>query len=49
MFVEVGMPAVIQTIEPPEAAEAAEIAGLTIVRVGFFTFWWSEDDLGLHQ
>lgn len=49
MFVEVGMPAVVQTIEPPELAKAAADFGMTAVKIGFFTYWWNEDDLGLHQ
>lgn len=48
-FVAVGMSALVQEIENPKERKAAEEVGLTIVRIGFFSFWWSEGDLGLYQ
>lgn len=50
MFVAVGMAAVIQELEHPEHAAYCEDVGLTLIRLSTgFTFWWAEDDLGLHQ
>lgn len=48
MFVAAGMPATVLEVDK-QYAEAAEDLGLTMVQIGFFLFWWSEDDLGLHQ
>jgi hypothetical protein len=44
-----GMPALVQEIPDPRERKAAEDAGLTIVTIGFFSFWWREDDLGLRN
>lgn len=47
--VVVGMPAMIESIDHPGYKNLADDCGLTLVRIGMFTFWWNEDDLGLHQ
>jgi hypothetical protein len=56
LFVVEGTPATVLDIRActttgmgDEAAKFAEDAGLTLVLIGNFTFWWKEDDLGLSQ
>jgi hypothetical protein len=48
-FVIEGMPAEVVPYETDRDAVAGRLYGLVMVKIGFFTYWWRENDLGLYQ